>query len=114
MDIVIGVRGPIAPPEMCNGLLIPMVVLDQMYSFDVDALIKSIPKPEKAPAKEFAPTAEELFLRIVQMADNARSDRRSPCAELSGGALSGHLCQGCGAIRVEHVTHGGEGPARHH
>ena len=71
VDVVIGVRGPIASPEMCNGLLIPIVVFDQMYSFDVDALIKSIPKPEKVSAKEFAPTAEELFLRILQMADNA-------------------------------------------
>ena len=73
VDVVIGVRGPIAPPEMCNGLMVPIVVFDQMYSFDVDALIKSIPKPEKVPAKEFAPTAEELFLRILQMADNAGS-----------------------------------------
>lgn len=71
VDVVIGARGPIAPPEMCNGLLIPIVVFDQVYSFDVDSLIKSIPKPEKVPAKEFAPTAEELFMRIMGMADNA-------------------------------------------
>jgi hypothetical protein len=71
VDVVIGVRGPIAPPEICNGLLVPVVAFDQMYSFDVDSIVKSIPKPEKVPAKEFAPTAEELFLRIVQMADNA-------------------------------------------
>jgi hypothetical protein len=71
LDCVIGVRGPIAPPEMCNGLTIPIVVFDQIYSFDRDALIRAIPRPEKAQAKEFAPAAEEVFDRIMQMADNA-------------------------------------------
>jgi hypothetical protein len=71
LDCVIGVRGPIAPPEMCNGLQVPIVVFDQIYSFDRDTLIKAIPKPEKTPAKEFTPAAEELFDRIMQLADNA-------------------------------------------
>jgi hypothetical protein len=71
VDVVIGMRGPIAPPEMCNGLMVPIVVFDQMYSFDIDSLIKSIPKPEKMSTKEFTPAAEELFMRIMQMADNA-------------------------------------------
>lgn len=70
-DLVIGVKGPIAPPEMCNGLMVPVVFFDQIYSFDRDTLIKSIPKPEKISAKEFAPAAEELFDRIMRMADNA-------------------------------------------
>ena len=71
MDVVIGVRGPIAPPEMCNGLMVPIVAFDQIYSFDRDALIKSIPKPENVTAKEFAVAAGELLDRIMQMADNA-------------------------------------------
>lgn len=71
LDVVIGIKGPIAPPEICNGLMVPIVVFDQIYSFDRDTLIKSIPKPEKTSAKEFAPAAEELFDRILQMTDNA-------------------------------------------
>jgi hypothetical protein len=71
LDCVIGYRGPIAPPEVCNGLMVQIVAFDQIYSFDRDALIKAIPKPEKVPAKEFAPAAEELFDRIMQMTDNA-------------------------------------------
>lgn len=71
LDIVIGVRGPIAPPELCNGLMVPIVVFDQIYSFDRDALIKGIPRPEKVPTKEFTATAGELFDRIAQMTDNA-------------------------------------------
>ncbi len=71
IDVVIGMRGPIAPPEMCNGLMVPIVVFDQIYSFDRDALIKAIPKPEKTTDKQFGPAAEELFDRIMQMTDNA-------------------------------------------
>jgi len=70
-DVVVGVRGPIAPPEMCNGLMVPIVAFDQIYSFDVDALVKSIPRPKETAAKEFAGLAEELFYRIMQLADNA-------------------------------------------
>ena len=71
IDVVIGVRGPIAPPEICNGLMVPIVIFDQMYSFDIDSLIKSIPRPEKISEKQFGPVAEELIQRIMQMADNA-------------------------------------------
>ena len=56
---------------MCNGLMVPIVFFDQIYSFDRDALIKSIPRPEKVAAKQFQPAAEELFDRIMQMTDNA-------------------------------------------
>jgi hypothetical protein len=70
-DVVVGVRGPIAPPELCNGLMVPIVVFDQIYSFDVDTLVKSIPRPKEIPTKEFAGIAEELFYRIMQLADNA-------------------------------------------
>jgi hypothetical protein len=71
IDVVIGVRGPMAPPTMCNGLMVPIVAFDQIYSFDRDGLIKAIPKPENATADQFAPAAEELFDRIIQLTDNA-------------------------------------------
>lgn len=71
IDVVIGTRGPIAPPTMCNGLMVPIVMFDQIYSFDRETLIKAIPKPEKTPATQFGPAAEELFDRIMQMTDNA-------------------------------------------
>ncbi|MBV8098715.1 MAG: hypothetical protein JOZ31_06125, partial [Verrucomicrobia bacterium] len=71
VDVVVGRRGPIAPSELCNGLMVPIVIFDQIYSFDRESFIKSIPRPEKISAKEFGPAAEELFDRIMQMADNA-------------------------------------------
>ena len=71
VDVVIGVLGPIAPPTVCNGLMVPIVAFDQLYSFDVDGLVKSIPRPEKVDPKQFEPVAEEVFSRMIQIADNA-------------------------------------------
>jgi len=71
IDAVIGVRGPMAPPEMCNGLTIPLVGFDQIYSFDREALMGAIPRPDKTPAKTFEATANELFDRVMQLTDNA-------------------------------------------
>jgi hypothetical protein len=71
VDAVIGSRGPLASPQLCNGLLVPIVLFSQIYSFDVDSLIKSIPRPEGMAEEQFTPAAEELFGRIMQMADNA-------------------------------------------
>ena len=73
-DVVIGVRGPIAPPEMCNGLMVPIVAFDQIYSFDRESLIKAIPKPEKPEkitAAQFRLVSEEVFNSIVQLTDNS-------------------------------------------
>jgi hypothetical protein len=71
VDLAVGMRGPLAPPEMCNGLVVPIVAFDQLYSFDRDSLIASIPRPEAIPAERFAEAAAEVFDRIMQMTDNA-------------------------------------------
>jgi PatG Domain len=70
LNIVIGVLGPIAPPQYCNGLQIPIVGVHQIYSFDVPYFIKSIPLPDKITAKEFTPVAEELFMRFIELTTN--------------------------------------------
>jgi hypothetical protein len=70
-DVVIGTRGPVAPPTLCNGLMVPIVAFDQIYSFDVDALIGSIPPHDKIEADQFKAVAEEVFNRVIQIADNA-------------------------------------------
>jgi hypothetical protein len=71
VDVVVGVRGPIAPLNLCGGLLVPVVFFDQLYSFDRDSLIKSVPRPHGMTAKQFEPTANEVFDRVIQVADNA-------------------------------------------
>ena len=73
IDVVIGLRGPIAPPALCNGLTVPIVAFEQIYSFDVHSLIESIPRPENAETDQFKAVAEEVFSRVIQMADNAGS-----------------------------------------
>src|SRR5215831_7430544 len=50
---VIGTRGGLAPPEYCNGLMVPVVTFDQIYSFDRASLIEAIPRPEKIAPKAF-------------------------------------------------------------
>ena len=71
VDLVIGVRGPVAPPEMCNGLMVPVVIVDHIYTFLDDELIQEIPPPERIDKAQFDPAALDLFRRIQQMADNA-------------------------------------------
>ncbi|MDQ2776563.1 MAG: hypothetical protein M3Y57_16845 [Acidobacteriota bacterium] len=71
LDVVIGSKGPIAPPSLCNGLQLPVVAFDQVYSLDRDTLIQAIPKPGETAKEEFSRTAAELFDRLMQMADNA-------------------------------------------
>jgi cyclic patellamide precursor peptide PatG len=71
VDLIVGMRGPLATPEMCNGLVVPVVVFDQMYSFDRDSLIGSIPTPEQMPLDRFRQAAGEVFDRIMQLTDNA-------------------------------------------
>ncbi|HJZ95647.1 MAG TPA: S8 family serine peptidase [Candidatus Solibacter sp.] len=72
VDVIIGTRGPMAPAEMCNGLQVPLVIVDQAYSFDRPSLLKAIKKPKDSKASEdtFRADNDELFNRIQQLADN--------------------------------------------
>jgi hypothetical protein len=51
--------------------MVPIVGFDQIYSFDRDALLKAIPRPEKTTTKQFEAVAAEVLDRILQMTDNA-------------------------------------------
>ncbi|RQQ26037.1 hypothetical protein DF111_32090 [Burkholderia stagnalis] len=71
IDVVIGFLGPIAGPELCNGLMIPIVVFDQTYSFDTQSLLKALPRPKGVTEEDFEPAAWEVFDRIMRVTDNA-------------------------------------------
>lgn len=72
LDVVIGLLGPLAPPEACGGLVLPVVAFDQIYSFSRDELIDAIPLPEsEADEEKFRQSAAELLDRFLQVADNA-------------------------------------------
>lgn len=71
IDVVIGTLGPLAGPDLCNGLSAPMVALDQIYSFDTEGFLAAIPRPQGVAAKEFKQASEDIFRQICQIADNS-------------------------------------------
>jgi len=70
VDVVIGIRGPVAPPEVCNGLMVPLVGFTQIYSFDRNSFVTAVPKPAKVNEKAFEGAVEEILDRVLMMADN--------------------------------------------
>lgn len=76
IDVLVGALGPVAPPEVCGGIGVPIVILDHLYSFDRDSLVSAIPRPSKIPAKDegnFRASARELFDGIIQLTGNRGS-----------------------------------------
>lgn len=73
LQAVVGLRGPLAPPDFCNGLMLPLVAFDQIYAFDTDSLIAGLPKPDDLDSESFRSASRELFDRVIQIADNAGS-----------------------------------------
>lgn len=71
IDVLVGVRGPIAPPSMCNGLTVPIVGFSQIYSFDRAAFFNNVPVPEKQDEKRFRAAIGDVFNRFLKVADNA-------------------------------------------
>jgi hypothetical protein len=74
IDLVVGLRAQIAPPEMCNGLALPIVAFDQIYSFTRKTLLDAVPKPDSVTQKneaKFRETAAGLLNNVRQIADNA-------------------------------------------
>ncbi|MFF3884311.1 hypothetical protein [Streptomyces sp. NPDC001914] len=71
--VLIGLRGPVAPPELCNGLMLPLVPFDQVYAFDTDSLVARLPKPDDIDEESFRSASRELFDRVIQIVDNAGS-----------------------------------------
>ena len=71
IDVVIGQRGAVAPPELCNGLQNPMIIFDTLHSLDRTGLVQRVKKPNRVAAREFVAVTDQLLLRIAQMADNA-------------------------------------------
>ena len=90
VDAVIGIKGPIAGPELCNGLMIPIVYFDQIYSFDRDTLVKAIPRAEGTDAKTFEASASDLFGKVLHLTDNA-------------GMLDGHRALNYLAMRYPNI-----------
>ena len=70
LDTVIGTKGPVASADMCNGLSVPVVIFDQLYSFDRESLLMAIPPP-KTTELGFTASSAEMLDRILAVTDNA-------------------------------------------
>jgi hypothetical protein len=92
INVIIGRRGPIAPPQMCNGLMVPIVSVDQIYSFDRDTLMKAISRRKGTSEDQFKKTADAIFNYIIQIADNA-------------GATDEHRALNYLAVRYDEIYH---------
>lgn len=69
--VVIGVQGPIAGPQVCNGLQVPILVFDLVYALSKDSITKSLPKPPAGvDANLYTAAAGEVFDRVTQLAGN--------------------------------------------
>ena len=73
LDVIIGWKGPIASLEMCAGLAVPIVIVENAYSFTRTAFLEQIEESlsdlgEMPPT--FQVTANDLLNRILQIADN--------------------------------------------
>lgn len=42
LSVVLGLKGPVAPAEYCNGLQLPMVLCNQLYFFTLDDLLGNL------------------------------------------------------------------------
>lgn len=82
-DIVIGLRGGNASPQICNGLELPVVMVNQVYSFTMREFAANVPLPNTdrfnkdknpgydAEVAKFRETVPQMFNRLRQLADNA-------------------------------------------
>ncbi|OPX79901.1 MAG: hypothetical protein A4E45_00358 [Methanosaeta sp. PtaB.Bin039] len=73
-QVVVGRKGPIAQLDMC-GLEVPMVLIDQIYQFKHGDFMRSI-WPEAAADERLKAAADDMFRRMMQIADNTGSTDR--------------------------------------
>jgi hypothetical protein len=74
INVVVGVRGQICTPDMCDGLVMPIVLCDQIYAINLDSLIKSIitciPRPENVEEDQLTSLVKESLFDIMKITNN--------------------------------------------
>lgn len=66
-DTIIGPLGPIAPPSMCNGLQLPIIVSNQDYHFTFNEFVAQTSIAAKVPTD----VVVSMFESMLSVADNA-------------------------------------------
>jgi hypothetical protein len=71
LNLLVG-RSSVDKPSFLDSIwsVLPIVMADQIYSFDRDTLMKSIPRAKGVNEDQFRKTTEALFNYIIQIADN--------------------------------------------
>ena len=77
LSAVIGTLGPVATPEVCNGLTLPFLIFDMIYSFDKAALIADMPVPDGADAAKFRDMATGIFNQVSQLVTSGTGMERA-------------------------------------
>ena len=74
LDLIVGVKGPLAPPARCNGLQLPMLLPAQVFSFGKQQFIDQIAaliRQQKPNLTNVGVQAASLFNFMLQLTDNA-------------------------------------------
>ena len=74
LDVVVGLRRPLAPPSYCNGLSLPLLAASQIFSTDQAAFVRSAPKPDRLELGTFNASLQQVVAPIMQSADNVGAD----------------------------------------
>jgi hypothetical protein len=76
-DVIIGLRGPVAPPDMCNGLRLPVVICSEAFDFTDREMIAAIElaveeEDEDGDGDEDKTTiwATDIFWEIIKLTNN--------------------------------------------
>lgn len=70
IDVVIGVRGELAPGGHCDGLRLPVVTVDQLYSATIPYLVQAIDRPESMDVEQFDKAATDLLNTVLNVSGN--------------------------------------------
>lgn len=71
LSLIVGPLGPTAPPDLCNGLELPIVTCNQVFYFTVREFIKSIIEHAERIGKTVTEeAAEQAFGILSQLLDN--------------------------------------------
>lgn len=69
-DVIVGRVGEIAPANLCNGAMLPLIDLIQLYSFDRAALVRQLSKPKDLDEKVFQSAIKQTLDVVGRMSGN--------------------------------------------
>jgi hypothetical protein len=74
---VVGWVGPVAPPAVCDGLIVPVATVATIYSFDRQQFIGTIPIPAGADPARFQALAGGLWEMLIDLSGGGQGFQRA-------------------------------------